>query len=147
MTTALPYVPAAEVKAPTSWTVFAALLRRDALVGARNLVSVLIGTAFQPLMLTVMFGYLLPHMGFVSEAYKTALLPGVIAVTLMLSSLQAVALPLIIDFGLSNQIEDRLLAPAGTRTLVAEKIVAGVAQGTCASLLVGTSGRRSRTAD
>jgi len=136
MTTALPYVPAAHMKAPTSWTVFAALLHRDALVGARNLAGVVVGTTLQPLMLTVMFGYLLPHMGFVSEAYKTALLPGVIAVTLMLSSLQAVALPLIIDFGLSNQIEDRLLAPTGTRTLVAEKIVAGVAQGTFASLLV-----------
>jgi ABC-2 type transport system permease protein len=135
-TTTLPYVPGADVKAPTSWTVFRALLRRDAVVGSRNLVGVFIGTAFQPLMLTVMFGYLLPHMGLVSDAYKTALLPGVIAVTLMLSSLQAVSLPLLIDFGLSNQIEARLLAPTGTRTLVAEKIVAGIAEGTCAAFLV-----------
>jgi ABC-2 type transport system permease protein len=116
--------------------VFAAMLRRDAMVARRNWIGILVSTALQPLMLTLVFGYLLPHMGFVSDAYKAALLPGVIAITLMLSSLQAVALPLVIDFGYSNQIEDRLLAPAGARTLVAGKIGFGILQGTIAALLV-----------
>lgn len=128
--------PAEQPGAPNAFTVFAAMLRRDVMVARRNWIGILVSTALQPLMLTLVFGYLLPHMGFVSDAYKAALLPGVIAITLMLSSLQAVALPLVIDFGYSNQIEDRLLAPAGARTLVAEKIGFGILQGTIAALLV-----------
>jgi ABC-2 type transport system permease protein len=136
MSRALVFTPAEEVPAPSPLTVFAALLRRDATVAARNLVGMLISIALQPLMLTLVFGFLLPRMGFVSDSYKIAFLPGMIAVTLMLSSLQAVALPLVIDFGSNKQIEARLLAPVGTRTLVAEKIMAGIAQGTMAAAFV-----------
>lgn len=121
---------------PSPLVVFGALLRRDLRVARRNIASVLISTALQPLMLTIVFGVLLPSMGFVGDAYKAALLPGVIAVTLMLSSIQAVALPMVIEFGHTNQMEDRLLAPVGMATLVAEKILAGIVQGTFAALLV-----------
>jgi len=121
---------------PPALRVFGALLGRDLTVARRNFVGVLISTALQPFMLTVVFGVLLPSMGFVGDAYKAALLPGVIAVTLMLSSLQAVALPMVIEFGHTHQMEDRLLAPVGTATLVAEKIFAGTLQATIAALLV-----------
>ena len=121
---------------PSALIVFGALLRRDLTVSRRNIVTVLVSVALQPLMLTIVFGVLLPSMGFVGDAYKAALLPGIIAVTLMLSSIQAVALPMVIEFGFTNQIEDRLLAPVGMATLVAEKILAGILQGTFAALLV-----------
>jgi len=47
----------------------------------------------------VVFGYLLPRMGFVGRGYGAALLPGILAVSLALSSVQAVALPMVADFG------------------------------------------------
>jgi len=121
---------------PPALAVFGAMLRRDFTVARRNIVSVLISTALQPLMLTIVFGVLLPSMGFVGDAYKAALLPGVVAVTLMLSSIQAVALPMVMEFGFTNQIEDRLLAPVGMSILVSEKILYGVLQGTFSALLV-----------
>ena len=45
------------------------------------------------------------------RGYTTALLPGVLAVSLTLSAIQSVALPMVQDFGCTKEIEDRLLAP------------------------------------
>src|SRR5437763_9529918 len=69
---------------------------------------------------------LLPRMGFMGRCYTTALLPGVLAISLTFSSIQSVALPMVQDFGWTKEIEDRLLAPLPIVLVAAEKIVAGV---------------------
>ena len=69
----------------------------------------------QPLLFLIVFGYLLPKMSFVGKGYQTALLPGILAVSLSLSAIQSVALPMVQDFGWTKEIEDRLLAPVPTR--------------------------------
>src|SRR4029078_1656006 len=61
-------------------SVFAALLRRDLRVARRELPYSLVRTLMQPLLFIIVFGYLLPKMGFVRGGYTTALLPGIIAV-------------------------------------------------------------------
>ena len=48
---------------------FWALLARDVVVVRRELVYFLMRTAMQPIMFTVVFGYLLPKMGFVRAGY------------------------------------------------------------------------------
>ncbi|HEX9483623.1 MAG TPA: ABC transporter permease, partial [Gemmatimonadaceae bacterium] len=75
-------------------------------------------------------------MGFMRGGYQTALLPGILAVSLALSAIQSVALPMVQDFGWTKEIEDRLLAPVPTWVVAAEKIVAGVLQGVIAALFV-----------
>jgi len=120
----------------TAGRIFLALLRRDINVARRELPYFLVRTTLQPLLFIVVFGLLLPRMGYVSSAYKAALLPGVLALSLALSSVQSVALPMVADFGWTREIEDRLLAPISIELIALEKIVSGVLQGLIAALFV-----------
>lgn len=124
-------------KAPVSKaSIFFALLRRDIRVARRELPFFLLRTTLQPLMFIIVFGYLLPKMGFMKAGYSTALLPGVLAISLTFSAIQSVALPMVQDFGWTKEIEDRLLAPVPTTLVAAEKIIAGILQGFIAGLFV-----------
>ena len=125
--------PRAEVR---SSSIFLALLRRDMRVARRELPFFLLRTTLQPLMFVIVFGYLLPRMGFMGRGYTTALLPGVLAISLTFSSIQSVALPMVQDFGWTKEIEDRLLAPIPIVLVAAEKITAGVLQGIVSALFV-----------
>ena len=133
MTAVAVAAPRATVRASS---IFVALLRRDMRVARRELPFFLLRTTMQPLMFVVVFGYLLPKMGFMGPGYTTALLPGVLAISLTFSSIQSVALPMVQDFGWTKEIEDRLLAPIPIWLVAAEKIVAGVLQGLIAALFV-----------
>lgn len=116
--------------------VFLALLRRDIHVARRELAAFLVRTTLQPILFVVVFGYLLPRMGFVQKGYTSALLPGILGISLALSSIQSVALPMVTDFGWTREIEDRLLAPVPVSLIAIEKVVAGVLQGFIAALFV-----------
>src|SRR5438552_11631281 len=133
MTAASLAAPRAEVRASS---IFIALLRRDMRVARRELPFFLIRTTLQPLMFIVVFGYLLPKMGFMGRGYSTALLPGVLAISLTFSSIQSVALPMVQDFGFTREIEDRLLAPVRTSLVAAEIIIVVVLQGFVAAVFV-----------
>ncbi|HEY7877065.1 MAG TPA: hypothetical protein VIC55_02510, partial [Gemmatimonadaceae bacterium] len=52
---------------PNRLRIFGALLRRDLYVTRRELPYFLIRTTLQPLLFIVVFGYLLPRMGFVGH--------------------------------------------------------------------------------
>ncbi|HKN68328.1 MAG TPA: ABC transporter permease, partial [Gemmatimonadaceae bacterium] len=116
--------------------VFLALLRRDVTVARKELPFFLVRTIMQPLLFIIVFGALLPRMGFVGAAYRAALLPGILAISLTMSAIQAVALPMMQDFGWTKEIEDRLLAPVPTRVVAAEKIAAAVIQALIAGIVV-----------
>jgi ABC-2 type transport system permease protein len=116
--------------------VFLALLMRDLRVAQRELPYFLVRTTLQPLLFIVVFGFLLPRMGFVQRGYGAALLPGILAISLAFSSVQSVALPMVADFGWTREIEDRLLAPVPVSLVAFEKVVAGVLQGFIAALFV-----------
>ena len=117
-------------------SVFLALLRRDVRVARKELVFFLVRTTMQPLLFVIVFGYLLPKMNFAGPGYQTVLLPGILAVSLSLSAIQSVALPMVQDFGWTKEIEDRLLAPVPTGLIAAEKIVAAMIQGVIAAAFV-----------
>ncbi|MFL5385456.1 MAG: ABC transporter permease [Longimicrobiaceae bacterium] len=116
--------------------VFGALLRRDVRVARKELPSFLLRTTLQPIMFTVVFGYLLPKMGFLGRGYTAALLPGVLAVSLAMAAVQAVTLPMAVDFAATKEIEDRLLAPVATHWVAVEKVVSGMLQGLVSALFV-----------
>ena len=116
--------------------VFLALVRRDLRVLRRELPWFLVRTIMQPLMFVVVFGFILPALGLVQPDYTATLLPGILAVSLSLSAIQSVALPMVNDFGFSREIEDRLLAPIPTHLIAAEKVVMGILQGVIAALFV-----------
>ena len=129
--------PVTSAPAPVSRVrVFLALLRRDARVMRRELPSFLIRTTLQPLLFTIVFGFLLPSMGLVQGFYVSALLPGILAISVSLACLQAVALPMVVEFGLGGEIEDRLLAPVPIELIAHEKVVVGIMQGIVTALFV-----------
>ena len=109
-------------------TAFIALLHRDLRVARRELVSFLLRVALNPLMFTFIFGFVMPRMGIIRAGYTDMLLPGILGLSMTLSSMQAVSLPLVIDFGWSKEIEDRLLAPISIAGVGIEKIIVGVVQ-------------------
>jgi len=116
--------------------IFLALLRRDITVARRELVFFLIRTTMQPLLFVIIFGFLMPKMGIVGRNYTTLMLPGIVAMSLAMSGMMAVMLPMIVDFGQTKEIEDRLLAPIPNQIVAIEKIVNGTIQGIIAAIFV-----------
>lgn len=116
--------------------VFLALLSRDVRVARRELPFFLVRTIMQPILFVIVFGYLLPKMGFTQPGYQAALLPGILALSLMLSSAQSVTLPMVTEFGWTKEIEDRLLAPISIDLVAIEKIVNAMIQGIIAAIVV-----------
>lgn len=115
---------------------FLALLARDAHVARRNFVPLLLQTLLQPMLLVFVFGRVLTTSGYMPLHYKSLLLPGIIALSMLLSGIQAVAMPLISEFQFTREIEDRLLAPIEIEWVAVEKVLAGMIQALIAGLVV-----------
>jgi ABC-2 type transport system permease protein len=120
----------------STMTTFIALLHRDLRVVRRELLSFLLRVVMNPLLFTFIFGFVMPRMGIIQRGYTDMLLPGILGLSMTLSSMQAVSLPLVIDFGWSKEIEDRLLAPISIAGVGLEKIIVGVVQAIIAGLVV-----------
>ena len=119
-----------------NWKTFYALLSRDGHVARRNLLPMLLQNLLQPLLLTFVFGRVLTTSGMMHTEYKSILLPGVMAISMVLAGVQGVAMPLITEFQFTREIEDRLLAPIEIGWLAVEKIAAGMMQALVAGLVV-----------
>jgi ABC-2 type transport system permease protein len=119
-----------------NWKTFVALLRRDAHVARRNAKALLMQTLFQPMMFVLVFGRIMTTSGFMPPQYKTLLLPGIVAISMVFSGIWSVAMPLIAEFQFTREIEDRLLAPMEIEWLAVEKVVAGMVQALIAGLIV-----------
>jgi ABC-2 type transport system permease protein len=119
-----------------NWKTFFALLSRDGHVARRNLVPMLMQNLLQPLLFTFIFGRVMTTSGMMPMAYKSMLLPGIMAMSIVMAGVQAVAMPLIAEFQFTREIEDRLLAPIDIGWLAVEKIVAGMIQATVSGLVV-----------
>ena len=117
-----------------NWKTFQALLARDAHVARRNLVPTLLQNLLQPLMFVFVFGRVMTSAGMLPEKYKSILLPGIMAISMVMSGVWAVAMPLISEFQFTKEIEDRLLAPMNVAWVAVEKVVAGMIQ----ALIAGT---------
>jgi ABC-2 type transport system permease protein len=119
-----------------NWKTFIALLARDGHVARRNLPFTLAQNLLQPLLLTFVFGRVLTSSGMVQNSYKNVLLPGIIGISMVMSGVWAVAMPLITEFQFTREIEDRLLAPIEIGWLAVEKVVTGMIQALVAGMVV-----------
>ncbi|HJZ66756.1 MAG TPA: ABC transporter permease [Blastocatellia bacterium] len=113
-----------------------ALLHRDMRVARRELKFFFLRVGMQPILFTFIFGYVMPRQGIVQEGYDNLLLPGILALSMTLSGMQSVALPLVVEFGWTKEIEDRLLAPISITGVAVEKIIVGIIQAVIAGLFV-----------
>src|SRR5215213_320195 len=103
-----------------NWKTFLALLSRDAHVARRNFVPVLLQTFLQPMMFVFIFGRVMVSSGYMPEAYKSLLLPGIMAISMIFTGVWAVAMPLIAEFQFTHAIEKVLFGAA-------QAVVAGLA--------------------
>lgn len=147
-TEALPGYKGAELGRSTfqaSKSAFAGLLLRDLTVLKKNLKEFLPRTILQPFLLVFVFLYVFPTIGqgigsgrgVAGESeFATVLVAGVVGLSIMFQGIQAVALPMVQEFGYTREIEDRVLAPLPVSFVSVEKIVSGALQGLLAALIV-----------
>ncbi len=105
------------------WQTGLAILRRDLFVTGREFPVFLAQVILQPLFLLFVFGKVLTQLGYARPGYQQVLFPGLVALAAVLTGLQSTALPLVIEFSYSNEIEDRLLAPLPTGAVAVAKVV------------------------
>ena len=117
-------------------TTFLAMLGRDAHVARRNSVQLAFQTLLQPMMFVFVFGRVMTSSGLMSAEYKSLLLPGIIALSMIMTGTWAVTMPLIAEFQFTKEIEDRLLAPMDLEWLAVEKVVSGMIQALVSGLVV-----------
>jgi len=122
--------------ANATWKAFNAILWRDIFVTGKEFWVLLAQTAVTPLFMLFIFAKVLGSMNYVSTAYGHLLLPGIVALSTFLTALQSVAFPLVMEFGWTKEIEDRLLAPLPTTMVALEKLVVATMRGLVSALLM-----------
>jgi ABC-2 type transport system permease protein len=122
---------------------FNGLLLRDLSVLRKGIIPFVIRTIMQPLLFVFIFTYVFPKIGQgvggsggAEAAFSSLLVPGVVAIACIFQGIQAVALPLVQEFGYTREIEDRVMAPLPVWAVALEKIVSGAIQGMLAALVV-----------
>jgi ABC-2 type transport system permease protein len=116
---------------------FRAILWRDVYVTGREFWVLLVQIALTPLFMLFIFAKVLVQQGSVSSSYgHTLLLPGIIALSSFLTALQSVAFPLVMEFGWTKEIEDRLLAPLPVDLVAVEKLLMATMRGLVAAVIM-----------
>lgn len=115
---------------------FLAMVQRDLLVTRRNFWDFAYRVAMLPLVFIFVFGFLLPRIGQVPDTSPTLMFGGILAMSVMVAGLHSAGIPVILDFGVSREIEDRLLAPAGPATVAYAKMIIGVLEAWLGGLIV-----------
>lgn len=127
---------------PSAWTTFRALLLRDLTVLDRDLKEFLPNTVLQPLLLVFTFTYVFPAIGQAvggsesASRFSTILVGGLVAQSVIFQGIFRVAIPLARELDITNELEDRVLAPASIGVIAVEKIVSGALQSLFAGLIV-----------
>lgn len=116
-------------------TAFLALLRRDIHVALRNAPLLVTGTLTQPVLVVLVFGNILPRLGLVAPEFRTVMVPGLMAITVLMAGVQGILLPLAGDLSGTREIEERLLAPLSAFGVALEKIAAGAIHASAAGLV------------
>ena len=139
-----------ERTAPSKWVqyarAFAGLFLRDLHVLRREIFPFIIRVCMNPLLFLFVFTYIMPHMnggaamnptaGMAGANFSTVLLPGLMAVAIMFSGIAAVALPLAQEFGITREIDDRVMCPLPVSAVAIEKICFSALQSMIAAAVV-----------
>jgi ABC-2 type transport system permease protein len=122
------------------------LFLRDLHVLRRELFPFAIRVCMNPLLFLFVFTFIMPHMSGGASMNPTAaipggnfgtvLLPGLMAVAIMFSGIAAVALPLAQEFGITREIDDRVMCPLPVAAVALEKICFSAMQSIIAAAVV-----------
>jgi ABC-2 type transport system permease protein len=99
-----------------------------------------------PLLFLFVFTFIMPHMSggaamnptsaMAGANFSTVLLPGLMAVAIMFSGIAAVALPLAQEFGITREIDDRVMCPLPVAAVALEKVCFSAMQSIIAAAVV-----------
>jgi len=125
---------------------FFGLFLRDVHVLRREKIPFLIRVCMNPLLFLFVFTYIMPHMSgpaalnptaaMAGGNFSTVLLPGLMAVAIMFSGIAAVALPLAQEFGITREIDDRVMCPLPVAAVALEKVCFSALQSMIAAAIV-----------
>jgi len=125
---------------------FAGLFVRDVHVLRRELFPFVVRVCMNPLLFLFVFTFIMPHMsggaamnptaGMAGGNFSTVLLPGLMAVAIMFSGIAAVALPLAQEFGVTREIDDRVMCPLPVAAIAFEKMCFSAMQSIIAAAVV-----------
>jgi ABC-2 type transport system permease protein len=125
---------------------FGGLFVRDLHVLRREFLPFVIRVCMNPLLFLFVFTYVIPRMNagaamnptgaMAGGAFSTVLLPGLMAVAIMFSGIAAVALPLAQEFGITREIDDRVMCPLPVPAVAIEKICFSAVQSVVAACVV-----------
>lgn len=124
------------------WAAFWALLLRDLTVLDRQIHIFLARTVVQPLLLVFVFANVFPQISqgvggpAGASLFTTVLVPGVVALAIVINGVQAVAVNLVGEIGHEKEIQDRVLAPLPVSMVAVEKILYGALEGFFAGMVV-----------
>lgn len=126
-----------------SWAASRALLFRDLYVLRKSLNVFIPRTIIQPFLLVFVFLYVFPNIGesvggrgVAASQFAAVLVAGVVGLSIMFQGIQAVAMPMVQEFGYTKEIEDRALAPLPLWMVAMGKVVSGAIQGLVAAAIV-----------
>jgi ABC-2 type transport system permease protein len=119
-----------------TFNAFAQLLWRDLWVTCHDWKSFLATSLMQPVFFLFIFGKLLPSLGQAVTGYSIVILPGIIALTTLLTAMTAVVIPLAVEFGYTKEIEDRLLSPLPIWGVAVAKLTYAAIRGIIAGMLI-----------
>ncbi len=125
---------------------FRGLFLRDLHVLRREIRPFLVRVCMNPLLFLFVFTYVIPHISggaamnptaaMSGNTFSTVLLPGLMAVAIMFSGIAAVALPLAQEFGITREIDDRVMCPLPVAAVAIEKICFSAVQSVIAAAVV-----------
>jgi ABC-2 type transport system permease protein len=125
---------------------FTGLFLRDLHVLRRELLPFVIRVCMNPLLFLFVFTFIMPHMSggaamnpttaMAGMNFSTVLLPGLMAVAIMFSGIAAVALPLAQEFGITREIDDRVMCPLPVAAVAIEKMCFSAVQSMIAAAVV-----------
>ena len=126
---------------------FGGLFLRDLYVLRRELFPFAIRVCMNPLLFLFVFTYVFPHMSGAASGnpmahpggvdnFSTVLLPGLMAVAIMFSGIAAVALPLAQEFGITREIDDRVMCPLPVAAVAIQKVCFSALQSMVAAAIV-----------
>jgi len=116
-------------------TTLLALLRRDLYVASRNVLLLLTSSLTQPVLVVLVFGNVLPRLHLVADEFRTVMLPGLMAISMLMAGVQGVLMPLMTDLAGNREVDERLLAPLTVFGVAVEKVLAGAIHAALAGLV------------
>ncbi|WP_188204687.1 ABC transporter permease [Desemzia incerta] len=118
------------------WVTFKAMVKRDLVVQSRDKWEFVFRVAMLPFMLILLYGYILPRIGLLPSTFPTQMFPGIVGMSILVTGIHGTAIPLTMDFNVSREIEDRLMAPVNVGVVALAKMCVGIIEAWIGGLIV-----------